>query len=151
MKATLALDLGTSCGWAFSLTEQALVSGVWDLRPSKSSGGGMRFVKFVANLDALHDAKMIELVVFELVRRHLGVDAAHVYGGFMGTLTAWCEERTIPYEGISVQRIKKFATGKGNASKTDVILAVEDWGHQPANDDEADAIALLRCVNAEGV
>jgi Holliday junction resolvasome RuvABC endonuclease subunit len=34
-------------------------------------------------------------------------------------------------------------TGKGNASKTDVIKAVKSKGHQPKDDNEADALALL--------
>jgi crossover junction endodeoxyribonuclease RuvC len=149
MKATLALDLGTSCGWAFSPAGQTIFSGVWDLRPGRHCGGGMRFAKFVASLNALYDAKTIELVVYEEIRNPKGATAEQVYGGLMSTLTAWCEAKQIPYQGIGVGRIKKFATGKGNASKTDVVLAVEAWGYQPANDDEADAIALLRCVNAE--
>jgi crossover junction endodeoxyribonuclease RuvC len=121
-----------------------------DLRPSKESGG-MRFAKFVARLNELYDAKAIELVVYEEIKNPKGATAAQVYGGFLAKLTAWCGERHIPYQGVPVQQIKKFATGKGNAQKIDVVLAVEAWGYQPANDDEADAIALLRCVNAEGV
>lgn len=150
-KSVLALDLGTSCGWAFAPVGASIISGVWDLRPGRHSGGGMRFVHLLARLNDLYGAKRIDMVVYEEVRRHLGVDAAHVYGGLMGTLTAWCEEKSIPYQGVPVQRIKKFATGKGNAQKADVILAVEAWGYRPADDDEADAIALLRCVNSEGV
>jgi crossover junction endodeoxyribonuclease RuvC len=149
MRATLAL-IGTSCGWAFSPAGHTIISGVWNLQPDKASGGGLPFVKFVTRLSELDDAKAIDLVVYEEAGNRKGVDAAHVYGGLMATLTAWCEEKKIPYQGVPVQRIKKFATGKGNASKDDVILAVEAWGYHPANDDEADAIALLRCVNAPG-
>ena len=82
-------------------------------------------------------------VVFEGVRRHRGVDAAHVYGGLLATLTAWCEEHQIPYDARSVQAIKIFSAGKGNADKAAVITAVEGWGFRPKNDNEADALALL--------
>ena len=85
----------------------------------------------------------IDAIYFEEVRRHIGVDAAHAYGGFLASLTAWCEEHSIPYQGIPVGTIKKFITGKGNASKGEVIAAVKALGSNPADDNEADAIALL--------
>jgi hypothetical protein len=88
-------------------------------------------------------AGAIDAVYFEEVRRHLGVDAAHAYGGFLGGLMAWCEEHSIPYEGVSVGIIKKFITGKGNAGKTAVINAVKAFGYNPEDDNEADALALL--------
>ena len=47
----------------------------------------------------------------------LGTDAAHVYGGFLATLTSWCEQRAIAYQGVPVGTIKRFITGKGNADK----------------------------------
>ena len=92
----------------------------------------------------------IDAIYFEEVRRHLGVDAAHAYGGFLGSLTAWCEEHGIPYQGVPVGTIKKFATGKGNASKQAVIAAVKELGHNPKDDNEADALALLAWAKIEG-
>ena len=77
------------------------------------------------------------------MRRHVGVDAAHAYGGFLATLTAWCEHHPIPYQGVPVGTIKKYATGKGNAGKEDVIAAIRARGYVPVDDNEADALALL--------
>jgi Holliday junction resolvasome RuvABC endonuclease subunit len=71
------------------------------------------------------------------------VDAAHAYGGFMAHLTAWCEHHQIPYQGVPVGTIKKHATGKGNASKDEMIAAMKALGHSPTDDNEADALALL--------
>jgi Holliday junction resolvasome RuvABC endonuclease subunit len=88
-------------------------------------------------------------VYFEEVRRHAGVDAAHAYGGFMGQLTAWCEHHQIPYQGVPVGTIKKHATGKGNASKEDMIAAARRQGFDPADDNEADALALLAWAIAQ--
>jgi crossover junction endodeoxyribonuclease RuvC len=147
MTRLLALDLGTACGWAladharFKDDNDAVMFGTFDLRAGRFSGGGMRFVRFENELNKFSD---IDQVVFEEVRRHRGTDAAHVYGGLLAVLTAWCEKNKIPYEGVTVQAIKKFATGKGNADKAQMISAVEGWGFQPKNDNEADAIALLR-------
>jgi hypothetical protein len=85
----------------------------------------------------------IHTVYFEEVRRHAGVDAAHVYGGLMATLTTWCEHHNIAYQGVPVGTIKKHATGKGNAGKGEVIAAMRLLGHPVTDDNEADALALL--------
>lgn len=140
MTRILALDLGTACGWA---KHDGVISfGTFDLRAGQHSGGGMRFLKFRRELTNF--IGQVDEVTYEIVRRHIGTAAAHVYGGLQAILTAWCEENGIPYEGRTVQAIKKFSTGKGNADKQQVIKAVEGWGFQPKNDNEADAIALLR-------
>ena len=39
--------------------------------------------------------------------------------------------------------IKRFITGKGNADKEAVMAAVRARGFHPADDNEADAIAIL--------
>ena len=145
MKTTiLALDLGTTTGWALASSDGSISSGSQSFKPQRFEGGGMRFLRFkrwLADIKQCNDG--IDQVVFEEVRRHVGVDAAHAYGGFMGQLTAWCEHHQIPYQGIPVGTIKKHATGKGNASKDEMVAAVRTRGHNPADDNEADAIALL--------
>ena len=89
----LALDLGTTTGWAMALYDGAIVSGTVSFRPSRYDGGGMRYLRFT---DWLVEIAMmtsgLHRVVFEEVRQHAGTDAAHAYGGFLATLTGWCEE-----------------------------------------------------------
>ena len=139
-----AFDLGTMCGWAVGHVHYGnVMSGWYNLKPGRYDGGGTRFVKFRQRLDELHAGYPFEIVVFEEVRRHVGTSAAHVYGGLMAVLQAWCEEKDIPYTGIPVGTIKKFATGRGNADKRLVIESTRLWGFRPENDDEADALALL--------
>ena len=104
----------------------------------------MRFLRFKRWLAELKDmAGGIDALHFEEVRRHVSTDAAHAYGGFLATLTAWCEHHQIPYQGVPVGTIKKHATGKGNAGKDLVIAAMTTLGHVPTDDNEADALALL--------
>lgn len=139
----LALDLGTTTGWALWKDAQ-LSSGSQPFKPQRFEGGGMRFLRFKRWLTEIKQCSTdISLVVFEEVRRHAGVDAAHAYGGFMGQLTAWCEHHQIPYEGVPVGTIKKHATGKGNASKEQMIQAMQARNHSVVDDNEADALALL--------
>ena len=77
------------------------------------------------------------------VRRHAGTDAAHVYGGLLATLTAWCEEAHVPYQGVPVATIKRHATGKGNADKAAMISAAVNRGWNPTDDNQADALWIL--------
>lgn len=139
----LALDLGTRCGWALRAPAVPRLSGVIDLRPQRHEGGGMRYLRFRQELTGIHKRVPLDIVVYEEVRRHMSTDAAHVYGGLLATMAAFCEEEKIPFEGVPVQTIKKFITGKGNAGKEEVIAAVKSLGYKPKDDNEADAMALL--------
>lgn len=48
----------------------------------------------------------------------------------------------MPYQGVPVGTIKRFASGKGNAGKDAVIAAMRARGFAPSDDNEADALAL---------
>ena len=147
----LALDLGTTTGWALRLSDRPIVSGSQSFKPSRFEGGGMRYLRFRRWLTEIKaSAQELHAVYFEEVRRHAGVDAAHAYGGFLAHLSAWCEHHQIPYQGVPVGTIKKHATGKGNANKTQMIEAARRLGFEPADDNEADAIALLDWAQTQG-
>lgn len=152
--ALLALDLGSRTGWALALAVHVrtdpwpltFASGYIDFKGGRFEGGGMRFLRFRNWLTEMKQGRQIGLVVFEEVRRHQGVDAAHVYGGLMAMLTSWCEHHEIPYQGVPVGSIKKHATGKGNANKDAMIAAARERGPccvETKDDNEADAICLL--------
>jgi len=139
----VALDLGLKTGWCiYDTYEQWWHSGTWDLKGSRYDSSGMRFVRFRTHLrELLANANSPDLVAYEEVRRHLGVDAAHAYGGYLAVLQEECEQRKIEYMGIPVGTVKKMATGRGNASKEDVMEAARKrWlGWDPVDDNEADA------------
>ena len=140
----LALDLGTTTGWALRGNDGHITSGSESFRPQRFEGGGMRYLRFGRWISEIQKSvSEFQFLYFEEVRRHAGVDAAHAYGGFLATLTAWCEHHQIPYQGVPVGTIKKYATGKGNASKDEMVAAMQARGHVPADDNEADALALL--------
>jgi len=143
-RTLLAIDLGTTTGWALKSQSGLITSGTVSFRPSRYDGGGMRYLRFqnwLAEMDRLSGP--VATIWYEEVRRHAGTDAAHVYGGLMATLTAWAEMRGVPYQGVPVGTIKKHATGKGNAPKQAMINAARERGFSPADDNEADAIAIL--------
>ena len=143
-RAILALDLGSRCGWAVLPRSGRIASGVTEFRPGRFEGAGMAFLRFERFLaDASETSGPFGVVVFEEVRAHAGTLAAQVYGGFLAHLTAWCERHAAPYLGVPVATIKRHVTGKGNASKEEVIAAIRARGHSPVDDNEADALALL--------
>ena len=140
----LALDLGTNTGWAMQPINGPIAHGWLSLKGGRYSGGGMRYLLFSRWLSDLYSMSgEFSAVYFEEVRRHASTDSAHVYGGLMATLTAWCESRNIPYQGVPVGSIKKHATGKGNADKAAMVAAMQALGHPVTDDNEADALALL--------
>jgi hypothetical protein len=143
-RTILALDLGTTTGWALRSHDGLITSGTVSFRPGRFDGGGMRYLRFtnwLTELDRLSGP--IAAIWFEEVRAHRGVDASHVFGGFLATLTTWAELRGVPYQGVPVGTIKRFFSGKGNAPKEAMIAAARARGFSPADDNEADAIALL--------
>lgn len=135
MNRILAIDPGTRCGWAVSDHE----AGVWDLRVRSGEGAGMRLVRFRSYIREVLDSG-VQLVAYEDVMRHVGTEAAHIYGALRGVIQEECEMRNIPYVGIAVGTVKKHATGKGNAGKDAMIdAAVIRWGSHITDDNEADA------------
>lgn len=138
----LALDLGTETGWARAAPTTPVQSGWVALKPNRFEGGGMRFVRFQRLLEELvqEDTR----IYFEEVRRQIGTDAAHIYGGLVATLSAWCEKNSTPYAPVPVGTWKKHLGLAGNASKAAVMQRICGLGHLPMIQDEADAIGILR-------
>lgn len=140
----LALDLGQSCGWAMRVNGK-ITSGVWDLKPTKFDSHGVRFLMFKRRLEVEIIIGGVEKIYYEAVRKHIGTDAAHAYGSYMGHVQSVCLENDIPYEGVPVQTIKKHATGKGNADKKQMLdAAIKKFPRTNIVDDnQADALWLL--------
>lgn len=137
----LGIDPGTKCGWCLRNERHIIASGVWDLKPRRHEGGGMRYLRL---RQALCEVMLQRpaVVAYEEVRRHLGVDAAHIYGGIIAVISEECEARGIPYVGLPVSTAKIRATGKGNADKDAMVeAAVAAWpGLKIIDDNHADAI-----------
>lgn len=145
----LALDLGTTTGWAIKHGNGLVHSGIQSFKPGRYEGGGMRFLKFSRWLDELTGGESSITVYFEEVRNHAGTDAAHIYGGFLASLGQWCESRKIPYEGVPVGTIKRAWTGKGNSGKDVMMKIARERGFNPVDDNEADALAILHWASIE--
>jgi crossover junction endodeoxyribonuclease RuvC len=140
----LALDLATKCGFAILRADGRIESGATSFKPKAKEGEGMRWVRFRAWLVDLKQQHDFTRVTYELVIAHgPGAQAGHIYGGLVAVLQSFCEHHRIPYASHHVGTIKKAWTGKGNASKQQMIDRARELGFKPRDDNEADAIALL--------
>ena len=147
MSVILALDLGTQTGWAMIGHDDLVESGTVSFALRNGEGPGMRYARFRRWLIDLKSAHgQIDKVYYEDVRRHIGTQAAHVYGGFLAVLMMWAEHHQIAYHGVGVGVIKKHATGQGNAKKPAMIEAMKARGYSVIDDNAADALALLDYV-----
>ena len=170
----LGLDLATMTGYAcccFNPEEPitvdrlrpSLVMGQFDLSAGQYDSGASRFVTLRQMLYKLKPS----IIFYEQVRNtpvlaagpmNLHAVMGRVYtaaklaGALTGNVSSWAEEKDIPCVGLEIAHIKKRATGKGNASKTDMIeaansvfgsdLSVEGYETTGA-DNVADALFVL--------
>jgi crossover junction endodeoxyribonuclease RuvC len=132
----LALDIATKTGWK---TETS--SGVWDLKPNRGESEGMRVVRFKSKVKEMIQMEGITLVSYE---RPAGMHKASIMvaSEMVGVLKDLCIELGVEMACYSASEIKKFATGKGNAKKEQMIEAAAKIGYNPKDDNEADAIHL---------
>jgi crossover junction endodeoxyribonuclease RuvC len=139
----LCLDLGTQLGWALGMG-QSTYSGSVSFSQRKHEGDAQRWLKFRAKLTELASmAPELHAVYFEDVKRHVGTQAAHVYGGFQALLQVWCEVNHVQCVGVGVGTIKKHWCGRGNATKEEMILRAYQNGFKVVDDNQADALAIL--------
>lgn len=141
----LALDLGTKTGYCIAIESKITKSGTINFRINKDKSLGGKFSRFNTWLSAVVDSYNIEKIVYEQVYGHTGVEAAHVYGGFLYHMASIAYNKKIELLGVGVGTIKKAISGNGHATKQEVISAVRTLGFNPIDDNEADAIAIMRC------
>jgi crossover junction endodeoxyribonuclease RuvC len=152
-RVTLALDLGTNLGFAILRADNRIESGVEKFAPKANEGPGMRFVRFRHwLLEVKQTNEQLAHVAYERVH-HVGQGQAYagqLYGGFLALVMVFCEHHQLTYEGHQLNVVKKAWTGNGHAKKDEMIKRCRELGFDPADDNEADAIALLH-VDRESV
>lgn len=160
---TLAIDLGSCMGWAIFHGKRRYASGVVKFKQrTRKKIKEPRGVKYIQFLDALRESvegdgpipllRAPDIIVFEQVRGNwLNASSREVYGGMLAQLEIFSINTGIPLVGVGVSTIKKFATGRGNARKDEMMKAARRiWrGIKLATDDEADALHIGR-VHLEG-
>lgn len=146
-RLVLGLDLGTSCGfaWAWLRPGEPLD---WSKIPVFMGRYDMRLSDFeskptmLLRLQRLLSEISPDLICFEEIRNTPGREtvtrfnmssilarvstASQLAGALMGAVALWAEERGIPCVAVPIGRIKKRATGLGNASKVEVARACNE-------------------------
>lgn len=145
----LALDLATTTGWAIGTTPDNITSGTWSIAPARGESPGMRYLKLRAKLNsALAAFPDLKAIYYEQAH-HRGGAATEYAAGCVTHVQSWCAEHGIEHGSRHSASIKRHAAGAGNANKDAVMAAMRRLGHNPVDDNEADALALLRLVIAE--
>lgn len=141
MPLTFGFDLGTKTGFALHDGDKLSVVSSINFKSKTHADLWARVFRSFSELILARSEQ--DLVVYEEVRRHLGTDAAHLYGGFLAMLNLASKQNGVRCVGVPVGTLKKFATGKGNATKDEMISAcMVKLARNPKDDNAADAAWL---------
>jgi len=139
-----ALDLATTTGYA-SIASGIIESGIFKCRTSLKDGWGACFVRFRDWLREWLDTEKPEQLWYEDVRHFSSNDSAKAYCGLRAIVLIECETRCISVHPAGVSAVKKHFTGRGNATKQDMIDAAAER-HKDIkiiDDNHADALGIL--------
>lgn len=150
IKQMLALDPATKCGWAMG----PVLCGTWDLSVKRDESGGMRLIRFRAKLAELLEKNPFQLLVYEAARNAAPKmqGALVIQATIQGVLQLWAVDNNVEIRGYSPSEIKKFATGKGNAGKAQMMeAAAARWPYAAwtKDDNTVDAVFLWEMAKQE--
>lgn len=145
----LALDFGTKTGWAINSDAFGAISDTENFRCRASDSRGMIFVRFDKWINEMLSAHKPAMVVHE--RPHLrGRAASEVLNGMLAFMVKACRVHGVQYTDCPSTTLKKFATGKGTASKEKMMEAYrEKWKENPVDDNSCDARWLWEWAQQE--
>ncbi len=147
----LALDQATHCGVAY---ETRVMRGkyqceLWDLTKKTKESDGVKWLRFESHIEKLIKEHDIEIIAYELpAGQHMG---AKIHSAkLIAIIERIAELNKIQYIEHSSMTIKKFATGKGNAKKEQMIEAAKNkLNYQGDDDNEADALWMLMYTKSQ--
>ena len=141
-KRVLALDLGMRTGWCYGENGAYVDSGVHMLYDQKAKDftDGQRFKAFY---DFLTNYMHADVIVFEQVAGGTKGRQTVLFNGYRATLLLFCSIMGKPCLPLAVGTIKKFITGRGNASKEEMIDSIRAMGIPTFDDNEADAVGAF--------
>lgn len=134
MRLTMGLDLGRHTGWAVMRDGELFRSGVVDLAGSHGEAVAT-FAKWMEPY-----ARTLSVVAWEEPAFFRGANSIF-HPRVEGALLLVLERAGVPYATVHVASLKKYATGKGNATKEEMIAAA---GIGKVSEHEADAYHVAR-------
>jgi len=138
----IGIDCGVHCGWA-SCNGGHVESGVQVFDTKRGESPGMRFLRFRRFLSELCALVQPALLVYEQAH-HRGGAATELLVGMTTRVQETAAELGIEHQGVHSGTLKKWATGRGDASKADMVAAArERCAVDVGDDNEADALLLM--------
>ena len=124
-------------------------SGIQDFGLKRGESPGMKFLRFRAWLDTMNALLSPIDVIFYEQAHHRGGAATQSAYGFLTDVLAFAAQHGIETSAIHTGTLKKYATGRGNAKKHEIIAAARKLGFDPRDDNEADAIFIRQFAMSE--
>jgi len=145
----LSLDIATVTGWAFRIDDD-IIYGTHDFTAVNHDHAvlGRRFHWWVADLITEHGHPK-EMVIERPFYMQRSPQAGILLHKLCHEAERVAEIHDIPRKYYEPTTIKKFITGSGRATKTQVMDAVKALGHDIKTEHEADAVALLLLRESE--
>lgn len=141
-KCIMGIDLGSNTGISV-INEDGTVAMADLFKFPLSKNPATRFIKaqdeFAEQIQFWRPA----FIGYEAVYRWASSQAAFLYNGFLAQLLIEAYKANIPIVGYSPSEIKKFATGKGRASKEQMIAEANSrFGLFLKDDNIADSLLV---------
>jgi len=141
---TLALDIGKTMAVCTNIEGYAPTHRLYDGDRRARAGEVMLMMhRLLRELKP----KGLEVVVYEDTFAR-GINATKALYGLVGIIEATCANAGFTAMGVPPQTVKTFATGKGNATKEEMIAAAQIMGYDGDNEHEADSYCLLKYAEA---
>ena len=140
----LALDFATQTGWA-----TADMSGTQRFDVKRGESPGMRFLRFRVWLEEMCEKLVHPEVIAYEQPHHRGGAATELAYGFLTEVKTRAATQHIELMPVHSSTLKKWATGRGNAGKPEMIAEAKRRGFDPTDDNEADACLLHEYAMAE--
>ncbi|MBF0395750.1 MAG: hypothetical protein HQK78_03185 [Desulfobacterales bacterium] len=148
----LGIDAATKTGWAiYDSDKKAIIeSGVEDFSKKRGESNGIMFLRFRKWMaDILKMAPAPQIVSYEQ-SHHRGGAATEICVNLTGRIQEICSQSGIECATVQTRSLKKYATGKGNASKEEMMEAAKQiLGREPIDDNEADAVLIAKWAAEE--
>lgn len=141
----LALDLSTRTGWAYGHVGERPDHGVWVL--PKTTDLGARCSALAASLEDAIKVMAPDRVCLEAPlppQAQTAMASARLQFGLAAVAEMVCHEQGVLCDEARAFEVRKLVFGKARVDKSVVISWCHQQGWQPADDNAADALALLR-------
>lgn len=145
MPLILALDLSTRTGWALGRDYESPIHGVWVLPRMSDLGACLS-----ALAGQLEDAIQVfhpDLVIMEAPlppQAQTAASTARLLLGLAGVTEMICQEQGVPCEEERADTVRKVVMGSARQDKAAIIAWCRAQTWRPAEDNDADALVLLR-------